>query len=204
MRRHWQERFRILAIVLVAMLSLVGCRRTNAPATQPAARAGAIASTQPAANFQREPRHITLAADEVRLPIDLVTGMPVFTFEAADGTHHRLILDTGADSFVMSPALVAAHRLTTRPSDRVGNDPSGRHVGLPAARVPALELGVVRFEDFDADVEQIFAPCDGLLGWPLYRALLVTIDYPHRTAYFNCANGCNAAMARSRTRGITR
>lgn len=172
----------VIAIVAVSLTS--GCRR-GAPATS--------ASTQPAPaavgakvtnEFQREPRHIQLATDEVRLPIDFITGMPIITFQAEDRSRHRLILDTGSDSVVISPALVAACGLKTRASNRSQNDPAGRHEGLLAARVPQLNLGQVSFEDFDADVAQIFAGCDALLGWPLYRALLVTIDYPNGAIIF--------------------
>jgi len=174
---------RAILIAVVALSTPAGCRRSPPAASAPT-QSSLPASTQSANQFRREPRHIQLATDEVRLPISFITGMPIITFQAADGTRHRLILDTGADSVVISPALVAACGLKTRTSDRSARDPSGSHEGLLAAHVTKLDLGSVLFEDFDADVEQIFAPGDALLGWPLYKALLVTIDYPHGVIIF--------------------
>ena len=74
---------------------------------------------------------------------------------------------------------MAAEHLATRPSNRSHTDFSGSGGGTPVARVNAFALGRARFEDFDVDVISPASGIDGLLGWPLYRDLLVTLDYPN-------------------------
>jgi hypothetical protein len=174
----------VAALATITINVAFGCRGGSPTQKALVAQAASPSTTQAAVAFTVSPRHITLAAAQVRLPIELVTGMPVISFQAADGSRHQLYLDTGADSAVFSPDLVAAQRLTSHPSARISHDPSGTRGGLQCVSVPALDLGVVRFERFDADVETLYAGTDGLLGWPLYQALLVTIDYPRRTVVF--------------------
>ncbi len=116
----------------------------------------------------------------MRLPIELVTNTPVVAFTSADGVRRRMTLDTGSDAVLMTPGLVAAGRFSTRPSDRTYRDASGTGAYTAIATVDKLDLGSVRFEDFDADVAALRVGSDALLGWPLWRDLLVTIDYPRR------------------------
>jgi hypothetical protein len=182
-------------ILFCCVLGLIGalgssCRRqpsavnpTTSPATViPAAATTTAASASSDGQFNRSPKRIELSANEVRLPIELVSGLPIIWFKSADGTRRRLILDTGSDSVLMTGGLVAAERFIVRPSNRIHSDPSGSGTGRPSAAVPTLDLGLVRFKDFDADVApHLFAGADALLGWPLFRELLVTIDYPQRT-----------------------
>lgn len=159
-----------------------GCRRNErgkdpAPTTTVAARK---TSSRPAGVFVRSPNHIVLASSTVRIPIELVTYMPVLSITTDDGIKRRMILDTGADSVLITSGMAAALRATTRPSDRTFRDASGTGSGEGIAAVNALDLGAARFEDFDADEAKLYAGADALLGWPLWRNLLVTIDYPGR------------------------
>ncbi|HSZ57396.1 MAG TPA: aspartyl protease family protein [Tepidisphaeraceae bacterium] len=114
------------------------------------------------------------------MPIELVTFTPVVSFTSADGVRRRMTLDTGSDVVLVTPGLVAACRLATRPSNRSHRDASGTWGGTPVAILDKLELGAVRFEDFDADVVGLQIGSDALLGWPLFRDVLLTIDYPRR------------------------
>jgi len=107
--------------------------------------------------------------------------MPVLSITTGDGIRRRMILDTGADSALVTAEMAKALGATTRPSDRTFSDASGTGPGQGIAAVDALDLGPVRFEDFDADEAKLYAGVDALLGWPLWRNLLVTIDYPGRT-----------------------
>jgi len=89
-----------------------------------------------------------------------------------------MTLDTGSDAVLVTPGFVAAGGLATRPSNRSHRDASGTWAGTPVATMDTLELGAVRFEDFDADVVGLHIGSDALLGWPLWRDVLLTIDYP--------------------------
>lgn len=107
--------------------------------------------------------------------------MPVVTFNLADGSRQRMILDTGADSMIMTSSLATAGQLTTRPSDISATDATGTAHRVPIALVTRLQLGGATFEDFDAMTEpQLFAGVDALLGYPIWNDVLLTIDYPNR------------------------
>jgi len=128
----------------------------------------------------QSPRRIVFDAAEVQVPIELATFTPVVAFTSADGVRRRMTLDTGSNAVMVTPGLVAACRLATRPSNRSHRDASGTWAGTPVARLDKLELGAVRFEDFDADVVGLHVGSDALLGWPLWRDVLLTIDYPRQ------------------------
>jgi len=107
--------------------------------------------------------------------------MPVVTFDLADGSRQRMIIDTGADSVIMTSSLATVGHLTTRPSDISATDATGTAHGVPIALVTSLQLGGATFEDFDAITSpQLFAGVDALLGYPLWRDVLLTIDYSNR------------------------
>lgn len=167
--------------VLAALCA--GCRRYTA-ATTTSAVVPAIATTLPttraAGEFVRSPRRVVIGAAEVRVPIELVTFTPVVSFTSADGVRRRMTLDTGADAVLVTPGFVAACGLTTRPANRSHRDASGTWAGTPVAMLDKLQLGAVRFEDFDADVVGLQMGSDALLGWPLWRDVLLTIDYPRQ------------------------
>jgi hypothetical protein len=41
-------------------------------------------------------------------------------------------------------------------------------------------IGPIRFDDFDATIEEMVCDRDGLLGWPMFTGTLLTIDYPNQ------------------------
>jgi len=173
-------------LVILATLG-AGCRRhtvgktvgTTASANAPAG-ATTLPTTRAAGEFVQSPRRVVFDAAEVRVPIELVTFTPVVAFTSADGVRRRMTLDTGADAVLLTPGCVAAAGLATRPSNRSHRDASGTWGGTPVAMMDQLELGGIRFEDFDADVVGLHIGSDALLGWPLWRDVLLTIDYPRQ------------------------
>jgi hypothetical protein len=169
----------------IALLAAIGagCHRhttsTTAPTNTPPV-ATTLPTTRAAGEFVQSPRRVIFGAAEVRVPIELVTFTPVVAFTTADGVRRRMTVDTGADGVLVTPAFVAACGLTTRPSNRSHRDVSGTWGGTPVAIFDRLELGGVRFEDFDADVVRLHVGSDALLGWPMWRDVLLTIDYPRK------------------------
>ena len=74
-----------------------------ATSAEPRSTHASAAATQPAVSFVRSPRRIVLQDAEVRIPMEPAAGMPgipVLAYQAADGSHRRLLLDTGSDSTV--------------------------------------------------------------------------------------------------------
>jgi hypothetical protein len=102
---------------------------------------------------------------------------------------YRFLVDTGSSVTLVTPVLArrypgrgAPSRATTRV--RV-TGPDGTITELPRGSVRRLELGAARFEDVDVliyDCEPLSAHLgvriDGVLGFPLFRETLLTLDYP--------------------------
>lgn len=93
---------------------------------------------------------------------------------SVNGRQGRFVLDTGADSFVLSPAFAEA----------VGVQPSGEAqlqtvigVSLVAlVRVDQFALGNVVGVDFDAAVLET-GEFDGIIGIPFFENAVVSLDY---------------------------
>jgi hypothetical protein len=102
---------------------------------------------------------------------------------------YRFLVDTGSSVTLVTPALArrypgAGGVVGSAPRVRVtGAD--GRVTELPQSTLRRLELGDVRFEDVPVllyDCEPLSAHLgvriDGVLGFPLFRETLLTLDYP--------------------------
>jgi hypothetical protein len=102
---------------------------------------------------------------------------------------YRFLIDTGSSVTLVTPALAKRYPgrepLTTpAPNVRVkGAD--GSVTELPRASLRRLELGDARFEDVDVLVydcaplsAHLGVRIDGVLGFPLFREIFLTLDYP--------------------------
>jgi predicted aspartyl protease len=122
------------------------------------------------------------------LPAEIIKGhFFVVTQWDANGPW-RFLVDTGSKPTLVSPEF--ARRYATdepaadMPAVRV-RSASGGTTQLPGVRLPAIVLGAARFEDVTALVYdcdelsgQFGRKIDGILGFPLFRELLLTLDYP--------------------------
>ena len=184
-RRWFQFRLRTLMIGVTLLAVVCGYiawqkKIVNERSSIIPAVVTTLPTTRAAGEFVQSPRRVVFDAAEVQVPIELVTFTPVVVFTSADGVRRRMTLDTGSDAVLVTPAFVAACRLATRPSNRSHRDASGTWAGTPVAILDKLDFGPVRFEDFDTDVVKLHIGSDGLLGWPLWRDVLLTIDYPRQ------------------------
>ena len=101
-----------------------------------------------------------------------VNGRGPFTFGIDTGT--------GAEALV-APALAQSLGLSTTGTVEAG-DPSGKNPRqLPQVRLSKLSVAGVDFTGITAAVyqpSQAEGRCDGILGFPLFRDRLLTLDYP--------------------------
>jgi len=151
----------------------------------------------------------------VRLPLERATGgdTPVLTFRAGEGTV-RLLLDTGASSSMVSPALAARLGLSSTPVAAREFSLAGGGKGCEAlrprrTRLPPLELagaaqgdGRLRLVGAEAllmPVGALPAGVDGVLGAPTLRQLPLRID-PVRQQVSLGATALAPDQARSRPR----
>lgn len=145
-----------------------------------------------AGSFRRQPPQpgrTTLTAPLVMLPAQLIGNFLIVETKWDRFGPYRFLIDTGSSVTLVSPAL--ARRYPGSGAAPVAVPPlrvrgaAGGVVELPRSRVRRIELGDARFEDVDVllyDCAPLSAhlgiPIDGVLGFPLFRETLLTLDYP--------------------------
>jgi predicted aspartyl protease len=96
------------------------------------------------------------------------------------------ILDTGSSQTVVAPHVARLLKDDSRPVDMYAEGSQGRRQDVSSViRVRELEIGDARLSGFEAialDLSQIQATLgtniDGILGYPAFRDVLLTVDYP--------------------------
>jgi predicted aspartyl protease len=124
--------------------------------------------------------HVELGSALVHIPFDYRDHLITVSARINGAGPFRLMVDTGA-TLAVTPAVAKAAHLTTRDDTSLeiaGNGP-GVQGGVRVAPVERIDLGGVAICDvstlvFDQQLE------DGIIGYPLFEALRVTIDFPGR------------------------
>ena len=102
------------------------------------------------------------------------------------GPYHFLV-DTGSSVTLVTPALARRYPGRTVPPSAITpvRGANGRIIELPRASLRRLDLGDARFEDIDVLIydcaplsAHLGVRIDGVLGFPLFREVLLTLDYP--------------------------
>lgn len=135
------------------------------------------------------PGRVTLAGTEVVVPARLVGNLLWVEASWEGAGPFRFLVDTGSSVTLVTPAL--AKRFPGRvppagPNPRLRvRGAEGGAIDLPRASLRRLELGGAAFEEVEVllyDCAPLSAhlglPVDGVLGFPLFRELLLTLDYP--------------------------
>ncbi|HTQ29975.1 MAG TPA: aspartyl protease family protein [Opitutaceae bacterium] len=135
------------------------------------------------------PRITRLEAERIELPAQTISNyLVVETRWDKYGPYHFLI-DTGASVTLVSPELARRYSDTSappipEPEVRV-KSASGDTTLLPAVTLRRFFLGDARFERVPALVydcrslsTHLGVKIDGILGFPLFRDTLLTLDYP--------------------------
>jgi hypothetical protein len=141
------------------------------------------------------PANVKLPGDRVEMPVDFPShGLPTIVLERSTNNDEAevrqtlAIIDTGAAASVVTSKYAKSHGLGVR---NVGElhlrDSFKQTKNTPrVANVAALKLGGATFEKFDAVVEDfkslesISERLDLVLARPVFRDVLLTIDYPRR------------------------
>jgi len=124
----------------------------------------------------------------VALPARIVTNFFLVEAKQADGRTYRFMIDTGSHATLVTPALAEALRSRDDPGpDRtvLVRGAQGGEVELPAVMLKSLTIGDATFGHVPALIYsltdlsgQLGMPLDGVIGFPLFRDLLLTLDYP--------------------------
>jgi hypothetical protein len=132
----------------------------------------------------------SIPAAPVVLPAQLMGNFLLVEGKGDRAGPTRFLVDTGSSVTLISPGL--ARRMQVRES--AANAPRVRVAGadgavseLPRATLRRLDLGEARFDDVDVllyDCAALSAHLgvrvDGVLGFPLFREMQLTLDYPGR------------------------
>lgn len=125
----------------------------------------------------------------VRVPARILSNFFLVEAEQADGKSYRFMIDTGSSVTLVSPRLAYALKQKeprgTQPKTLPVRGANGREIELPAITLKELRLGKARFESAPAIVydfadlsAHLGLPIDGVIGFPLFRDTLLTLDYP--------------------------
>jgi hypothetical protein len=159
-----------LALALIAGLSTTGCftvRRTP---------------PKPGATY--------VGSKPVTLPAQLIRNVLVVGSKWDKYGPYHFVIDTGSSVTLISPELAARYSAGNlappgEPQVRV-RSADGATVLLDPVTLSRIQLGSVRFEQVPAlayDCSDLSAQfglkIDGVLGFPLFRKTLLTLDYPH-------------------------
>jgi hypothetical protein len=146
-------------------------------------------STGTAVRQAAQPGQTSFSAPLVTVPAQLFGNHLVVEAKWDRTGPYRFLVDTGSSVTLVTPAL--ARRYPGRELPPAFAEPvrvrgaDGTVVELPRATLRRLELGGVRFADLDVVLHDCAAlsahfgvKIDGVLGFPLFREALLTLDYP--------------------------
>ncbi len=124
----------------------------------------------------------------VRVPAKILSHFFLVESQQADGQTYRFLIDTGSTVTYASSALAASLKQKENrkapPRTLTVRGANGREVELPAITLRHLRLGAKDFErvpavvyDFSDLSAHLGLTIDGIIGYPLFRDTLLTLDY---------------------------
>lgn len=137
----------------------------------------------------RAPAVTHIRPQPVRLPAQILSHFFLVESPQADGETYRFMIDTGSSVTLVSPALAAALKQKASrkapPRTLPVRGANGREIELPAITLRQFRLGEAHFErvpaivyDFSELSAHLGLSIDGVVGFPLFRDTLLTLDYP--------------------------
>ncbi len=129
------------------------------------------------------PKRTHLPEAVVTMPLDLAHGWPVVEVHAGGLGPYRMILDTGSSVTVLHKRVQAELGIESTGTTRIGDPSNPTAREFDVIHVPELNIGDAFFEELTAvswsdDMGLSSVGIDGIIGLPLFRDCLVTLDYP--------------------------
>ena len=140
---------------------------------------------------RHSPARTILEAQTTTLPARVISNFFVVESKLSDGKTYRFIVDTGSTATLVTPELAKQfamkdhHGALRRPVHV--RSASGGEIDLEPITLRQLNLGGALFEkvpalifDFTDLSGHLGLPIDGIIGFPIFRDTLLTMDYPHQ------------------------
>jgi hypothetical protein len=135
-------------------------------------------------------RITTVEPPPVIVPAEIIGGHFIVTLKWDANGPWRFLVDTGSTTTLVSAEFAQKNPSTKtvqdHPSPVLVRSGSGDTISLQSTTVGLIELGSVRLKNTPAlvyDCDELSAhfgqKIDGVLGFPLFRRILLTLDYPH-------------------------
>ncbi len=133
-----------------------------------------------------------VGSSPVTIPASLIDHVLVVEAKWDKFGPYRFIIDTGSSVTLVSPALASRYAAQDSPPPdeppvRVRSAEGGTAL-LSKVTLKRIQLGKARFDYVPALIydcsdlsAQFGVPIDGILGFPLFRDAVLTLDYPNRT-----------------------
>ena len=137
----------------------------------------------------RGPASTHVELQPVRVPAKVIANFFFVESPQADGQTYRFMVDTGSSVTYVSAALADVLKKKERrkgpPRTLMVRGANGKDFELPAITLRTFQLGEAHFDDVPAVVydfsefsAHVGLKIDGLIGFPLFRDTLLTLDYP--------------------------
>ncbi len=136
------------------------------------------------------PERTVMIKEPVLVPAAIIANFFLVEARQDDGQVRRFLVDTGSSATLVSPAFAAELREKEKRGARRTARVRGAHgagVDLEAAVLRKLWLGAVRFErvpvllyDLAELSHHLGVRVDGVIGFPHFRDVLLTLDYPRQ------------------------
>ena len=138
--------------------------------------------------FRLSPRHTSMESARTVLPATLVSNFLVIETPADKHSSYHFIVDTGSSVTLVTPDLVKRFggKTPANQSPMRVRGANGEVKLLNPVILKRLQLGAARFEGVRALTHDLTdlsnhlgLQIDGVLGFPLFRETLLTLDYLH-------------------------
>lgn len=153
----------------------------SAARTAPDSTASAHAHEPPSVTAART---VLPAGRTVAVPMDLGSGQPVVEVVLDGRGPYRMFLDTGAGSTVLDRSLAEELGLRHVGTTRIGDPANPEAIAADLVLIDSLRIGGARFEGIRAAswdrsaLRRDADPPRGVIGFAVFRELLLTLDYP--------------------------
>jgi len=150
----------------------------------------ALGACSTAPRIQSAPSQAVLASDAgVTLPSHRCANYFLLDVRLNGRGPFTMILDTGAAQTVVTPRVADLLKNDARPVDMYAEGSQGKRQDVTRlVAVRDLVIGEASFHGFDAVVLELSkiqatlgTKIDGILGYPAFRDVLLTVDYPNST-----------------------